>query len=38
MAREKRGSGARRRRWPWVLLALGLLLFVLIGLACWPGR
>ena len=26
-------SGARRRRWPWVLLAFGLLLFVLIGLA-----
>ena len=33
MAREKRGSGARRRRWPWVLLTLGLLVFVLVGLA-----
>jgi hypothetical protein len=33
MARDKRGSGARRRRWPWALLAFGLLLFVLIGLA-----
>ena len=33
MAREKRESGSRRRRWPWVLAGLGLLLFVLIGLA-----
>ena len=33
MAREKRGSGGRRRRWPWVLLALGVLAVVLVGLA-----
>ena len=25
-------SGARRRRWPWVLLGFGVLLFVLVGL------
>ncbi len=33
MAREKRGSGNRRRRWPWVLLALGVLVVVFVGLA-----
>ena len=33
MARDKRAAGSRRRRWPWVLLAFGLLLFVLVGLA-----
>jgi hypothetical protein len=33
MARDERGSGTRRRRWPWTVLALGLFLFVLIGLA-----
>src|SRR5215218_8937138 len=33
MARDKRGSGTRRRRWPWVLLALGVLVVVLVGLA-----
>ena len=31
--RDKRASGSRRRRWPWVLLAFGLLVFVLVGLA-----
>jgi hypothetical protein len=33
MAREKRESGSRRRRWPWVLLGLGVLFFVLVALA-----
>jgi hypothetical protein len=33
MAREKRSSARRRRRWPWVLLTFGLLVFVLVGLA-----
>src|SRR5438132_12982206 len=33
MAREKREPGSRRRRWPWVLLGLGVLFFVLVGLA-----
>ena len=33
MARGNSGSGTRRRRWPWVLLGFGVLLFVLIGLA-----
>jgi hypothetical protein len=33
MARDKGGSGTRRRRWPWVLLALGVLVVVLVGLA-----
>ncbi len=32
MARSKQGSESRRRRWPWVLLGLGVLLFVLVGL------
>ena len=32
MARETTSSGARRRRWPWVLLGFGVLLFVLVGL------
>jgi len=33
MARDKTSSGARRRRWPWVLLGFGVLAFVLVGLA-----
>src|SRR5688572_20862997 len=33
MARRDRSSGSRRRRWPWVLLAFGLVVFVLVGLA-----
>ena len=33
MARGTRTSGTRRRRWPWVLLALGVLVVVLVGLA-----
>ena len=32
MARDKTSSGARRRRWPWVLLGFGVLAFVLVGL------
>ena len=32
MARGTTSSGARRRRWPWVLLGCGVLLFVLVGL------
>ena len=32
MARETTSSGARRRRWPWVLLGFGVLVFVLVGL------
>ncbi len=33
MARGERTSGTRRRRWPWALLALGVLVVVLVGLA-----
>ncbi len=33
MARGSTSPGARRRRWPWVLLGLGVLTFVLVGLA-----
>ena len=32
MARDKTSSGARRRRWPWVLLGFGVLAFVVVGL------
>jgi hypothetical protein len=32
MARDKTSSGARRRRWPWVLLGLGVFAFVVVGL------